>query len=142
MTKNRPDSTQLSFNSIDEEVIDLREYWNVIRRHLKSILAMMFVAMVLAALVVFSMKPIYESTATLLIETEAKKILSIEEVYSGGQQSREYLNTQFEVIKSKSLTRKVIEKLNLTRQPYFLPDKEESAGGGMPPMGGGMPGMM
>ncbi|MFT7497022.1 MAG: succinoglycan biosynthesis transport protein ExoP, partial [Urechidicola sp.] len=129
MTKNQPDNTQQSFDSIDEEVIDLREYWNVIRRHLKSILAMMFVAMVLATLVAFSMKPIYESTATLLIETEAKKILSIEEVYSGGQQSREYLNTQFEVIKSKSLTRKVIDKLNLTRHPYFLPDKEESAGG-------------
>jgi succinoglycan biosynthesis transport protein ExoP len=129
MTKNQPDNTQQSFDSIDEEVIDLREYWNVIRRHLKSILAMMFVAMVLATLVVFSMKPIYESTATLLIETEAKKILSIEEVYSGGQQSREYLNTQFEVIKSKSLTRKVLDKLNLTRHPYFLPDKEESAGG-------------
>lgn len=115
-----------SNHPMDEEVINLREYWNVIRRHLKSIVAITFIAMVLATLVVFSMKPIYQSTATLLIETESKKILSIEEVYSGGQQSREYLNTQFEVIKSKSLARKVINELNLTKLPYFLPDSGES----------------
>jgi succinoglycan biosynthesis transport protein ExoP len=117
-----------AFDSKDEEVIDLREYWNVIRRHLKSILALTFLAMVLATLVVFSMKPIYQSTATLLIETEEKKILSIEDVYSGGQQSREYLLTQFEVIKSKSLSRKVIKKLNLTEHPVFLPDAEQDSG--------------
>jgi succinoglycan biosynthesis transport protein ExoP len=118
----------LAFNSKDEEFIDLREYWNVIRRHLKSILAMTFLAMILASLVVFSMKPIYQSTATLLIETEEKKILSIEDVYSGGQQSREYLLTQFEVIKSKSLSRKVIKNLNLTEHPVFLPDAKQGSG--------------
>jgi succinoglycan biosynthesis transport protein ExoP len=129
MTKSLPDNTLLNFDPVDVAVIDLREYWNIIRQHLKSILAIMFVAMVLAALVVFSMKPIYRSTATLLIETEAKNILSIEEIYSGGRQSAEYLNTQFEVIKSKSLSRKVIEKLNLTSHPYFLTDEDEDIGG-------------
>jgi succinoglycan biosynthesis transport protein ExoP len=128
MTRNLPDNTQMTFKSNEEEVIDLREYWNVIRRHLTSVLGMMFVFIVIAVLVVFSMKPIYESTATLLIETESKKILSIEEVYSGGQQSRGYLNTQFEVIKSKSLARKVIEKLSLTLHPYFLPEEEDTSG--------------
>jgi len=114
----------LTDDSAGEVVIDLREYWNVIRRHKKSIVAMPLIAMILATLVVFSMKPVYQSTATLLIETEVKKIVSIEEVYSGGQQSRKYLNTQFEVIKSHTLARKVIDELDLIRHPYFLSDEE------------------
>ena len=108
--------------AFDEEVIDLREYWNVVRRHRRSIGVITFITVILATLIVFSMKPIYKSTATLLIETEGRKVVSIEEVYTGGQQSREYLNTQFEVIKSRTLARKVIESLNLVSHPYFMPE--------------------
>jgi succinoglycan biosynthesis transport protein ExoP len=109
-----------------EEVIDLRDYWNVIRRRQRSIGLTTFLIVVLSALIAFSMDPIYKSTVTLLIETEDAKVVSIEEVYAGGQQSIEYLNTQFEVIKSQALARKVIEVLDLTRHPYFLPELDES----------------
>ena len=109
-----------------EEVIDLRDYWNVIRRRQRSIGLVTFLIVVLSALIAFSMDPIYKSTVTLLIETENAKVVSIEEVYAGGQQSIEYLNTQFEVIKSQALARKVIEVLDLTRHPYFLPELDES----------------
>ena len=110
---------------MEEEEINLRELWNVLRQYRKSIIAITLMAMTLATLIVFSMKPIYLSTATLLIETEEQKVLSIEEVYSGGQQSREYLNTQFEVIKSNSLAKKVIDNLSLKTHPYFQPDQSE-----------------
>jgi len=109
-----------------EEVIDLRDYWNVIRRRQKSIGLTTFLIVVLSALIAFSMDPIYKSTVTLLIETEDAKVVSIEEVYAGGQQSIEYLNTQFEVIKSQALARKVSELLDLTWHPYFLPELDES----------------
>ena len=46
--------------SIKEEEIDLREYWRVIKRHRLSIFGLSFLAALLSALVVFSMKPVYE----------------------------------------------------------------------------------
>ncbi|MCP3688002.1 MAG: polysaccharide biosynthesis tyrosine autokinase [Gammaproteobacteria bacterium] len=107
-----------------EEVIDLREYWSVIKRHRVSITLICFITVILATLVAFSMEPVYKSAATLLIETEGRKVVSIEEVYTGGQQSREYLNTQFEVIKSQALARKVINQLDLLSHPYFLPEAD------------------
>ena len=106
--------------AVEEDVIDLRELWHVVLEHRRSIIAISFISLVLATLVAFSMKPVYQSSATLLIETGEKKVVSIEQVYSEAQQSREYLKTQYEVIKSKSLARKVIEKLNLTGHPYFV----------------------
>ncbi len=122
MSSLETDPTTLQSQHLEEEVIDLREYWSVIRRHKISITLITFIVVILATLVVFSMEPVYKSAATLLIETEGRKVVSIEEVYTGGQQSREYLNTQFEVIKSRALARKVISQLDLLSHPYFLPE--------------------
>ncbi|MFT7674237.1 MAG: succinoglycan biosynthesis transport protein ExoP [Gammaproteobacteria bacterium] len=109
-----------------DDVIDLRKYWTTVRRHKKSIFIITFISVILAALIVFSMQPVYQSTTTLLIETEDRKVVSIEEVYSGSQQSSEYLNTQYEVIRSKSLARKVINELDLLDHSYFLPEVDEN----------------
>ncbi len=124
MSNSETDPTKLQSQHLEEEVIDLREYWGVIRRHKTSIILISFIAIILATLVVFSMEPVYRSAATLLIETEGRKVVSIEEVYTGGQESREYLNTQFEVIKSRALARKVINQLGLLTHPYFLAEAE------------------
>jgi len=123
---NSNDEKLIHSSDFEEEVIELRDYWNVVRRHQRSIGLTTFLIVLLATFIVFSMQPIYKSTVTLLIETEDAKVVSIEEVYAGGQQSIEYLNTQFEVIKSQALARKVIEVLDLTRHPYFLPELDES----------------
>jgi capsular exopolysaccharide synthesis family protein len=123
--KHSEDKDLLHSIYVEKDEIDLRELWNILRRHQRSIILITFISMLLATLIVFSMKPIYRSTATLLIETEERNVVSIEGVYSGGQQSIKYLNTQFEVIKSEALARKVIDELKLTKHPYFLPKVDE-----------------
>ncbi len=103
------------------EVIDLMHYWHVFRRHLTKIIALSAVATLIAVLVVMSMTPIYRATTTLLIEAEEAKILSIEEVYGLGGQSSEYLQTQFEILKSRELAKRVALKLNLIKNSEFNP---------------------
>ncbi|MCP3669183.1 MAG: polysaccharide biosynthesis tyrosine autokinase [Gammaproteobacteria bacterium] len=109
----------------EEEVIDLREYWSVLMRHRLSIMGLAFIFSLVAVLVVFSMDPIYRSTATLLIESQKTNVVSIEEVYGLGQANEEYYKTQFEILKSRDLSKKVIEKLNLAEHPEFLPEEEQ-----------------
>ncbi len=65
------------------------------------------------------MRPLYRSTATLLIEQGKAKIVSIEEVYSQGLMQREYYQTQVEILKSDELARKVVRKLE-ARHPSGL----------------------
>jgi capsular exopolysaccharide synthesis family protein len=57
----------------------------------------------------------------LLIEAEEAKILSIEEVYGLSGQSSEYFQTQFEILKSRDLAKRVALKLDLIKNPEFNP---------------------
>ncbi|VAX06199.1 Tyrosine-protein kinase [hydrothermal vent metagenome] len=109
---------------LEEDEIDLREYWRVIMRHKSSIFGLAFLAAILSALVVFAMKPIYSSTVTLLIEPGSANVVSIEDVY-GDSDTSTYYKTQHEILESRLLITKVIAKLNLQENPEFLPDESE-----------------
>ncbi|MCV6624228.1 MAG: polysaccharide biosynthesis tyrosine autokinase [Cellvibrionaceae bacterium] len=103
----------------EEEVIDLRQYWRTLMRYRWGIVGFSFVVTVLTVLVLFSMKPVYKATATLLIENQNANVVSIEEVYGLESTNQEYFLTQFEILKSRSLAEKVILKLNLQSHPEF-----------------------
>ncbi|WP_245912585.1 GumC family protein [Marinobacterium halophilum] len=108
---------------LDDE-IDLLQLWRTIWRRKWSILTLMLVVMMLAALVVLSMTPIYRASSTLLIEQQAAKVVSIEEVYGLEGNSNEYLQTQFELLKSRGLAERVVRQLNLTTHPEFDPRQQ------------------
>ncbi|UTW02445.1 polysaccharide biosynthesis tyrosine autokinase [Amphritea atlantica] len=104
---------------MSDDVIDLRQYWNTINRHKWGIFGFAIVITMLATLVVFSMKPVYRAEATLLIESKNANVVSIEEVYGLDAGNSEYYLTQFEILKSRQLAERVIEKLNLIDNPEF-----------------------
>lgn len=102
-----------------EEVIDLRQYWRTLMRYKWGIVGLAFVVTLLAILVVFSIKPTYRATATLLIDSQRANVVSIEEVYGLENSNDEYLLTQFEILKSRRLAEKVVTQLNLQLNPEF-----------------------
>jgi capsular exopolysaccharide synthesis family protein len=104
---------------MNDDVIDLRQYWNTINRHKWGIIGFSIVVAMLTTLVVFSMKPVYRAQATLLIESKNANVVSIEEVYGLDAGNSEYYLTQFEILKSRQLAERVIEKLNLMDNPEF-----------------------
>lgn len=104
-----------------EEVIDLRHYWRVLMKNKWNIVGFSAVITVFVILIVFSMRPVYQSSATVLIESESAKLLSIEEVYGINSQNQEYFLTQFEILKSRRLAERVVDSLNLTQHPEFDP---------------------
>src|SRR5689334_6893817 len=79
------------------EALDIVEYWRAIARRRWSILALTILIAVLTTLVVYSLRPAYKGTATLLIEQGKAKVVSIEEVYNQGLTgNKEYFQTQVE----------------------------------------------
>lgn len=105
----------------DEEVIDLRQYFQVLRRRKAGIFGLGFLAALIAALAALSMTPIFKSTATLMIESDSANVVSIEQVYGIDQTNKEYYQTQFEILKSRKLTEVVIDRLGLAEHPEFKP---------------------
>jgi len=104
---------------LPSETLDLVEYWRSITKRKWSILALVLLVTLLTTLVVFSLRPTYRSTTTLLIEQGKSKVVSIEEVYNGMGGNREYYQTQVEILKSNELSRKVIQKLELNKHADF-----------------------
>ncbi len=108
------------------EVIDLSHYWQVIRRQLKIIILFSAVVTAIAVLVALAITPVYRATATILIEAEEAKVLSIEEVYGLGSASDEYYQTQFEILKSRELAKRTVLELGLVENPEFNPAHPEN----------------
>jgi len=112
----------------DQEMeIDLRQYWRVVMRYKWGILGLAFAITVLATLIVFSIQPVYRASTTLLIEQKQAKVVTIQEVYDmdgGGQ----YLQTQFEILKSRDLAARVVRDLKLDQNPEFAPVKSAKSG--------------
>lgn len=109
-----------------ENQLDLLEYWRSISKRKWAILAFGFMVALLAGVIVFSMTPVYRSTTTVLIEANKSKVVSIEDVYSGISQNREYFQTQVEIIKSREVAMKAIVALKLWDNPEFDPRNAEA----------------
>lgn len=104
--------------------IDLLQLWQTIWRRKWSILTLTLVVAMLAALVALSMTPIFKASSTLLIEQKTAKAVSIEDIYGLEGGSSEYLQTQFELLKSRDLAERVVRELNLIAHPEFDPRQQ------------------
>ncbi|WP_299141447.1 GumC family protein [uncultured Vibrio sp.] len=103
----------------NEEIIDLGKYIILLKQNWLKITMFSLVVTILTTLVVFSLTPKYVATATLLIESEQKKAVSIEEVVGIDSSQKEYYLTQFEILKSNQIAERVIDKLGLTNKLEF-----------------------
>ncbi|HEX7234043.1 MAG TPA: Wzz/FepE/Etk N-terminal domain-containing protein, partial [Nitrosospira sp.] len=63
-------------------------------------------------LVIVTQPSLYNATATVLIEDTNPKVLAIPEVL-GPEKSQDFYQTQYELIKSRSVAEEVVEKLQL-----------------------------
>jgi succinoglycan biosynthesis transport protein ExoP len=102
--------------------IDLMEYWQVVVRRKWLLAAFAGTLIVLTAIYSFLVSPQYKATATLLIEEESSRILSINEAF--GDQAQVFrdlrgYNTQIQLLKSRSLAERVAKKLDLLSRPEF-----------------------
>src|SRR5882762_8393744 len=102
--------------------IDWRHHWRIINRRKWSIIGLALAVGLLTTLVVFAMTPIYRASATLLIESQAPKIVSIEEVYGLDTRSLDYLATQIEIMGGRPIAETVVDDLGLIEQPEFRPE--------------------
>lgn len=108
----------------DDDEIDLLKLWQTVWRRKWSIITLVLVVTMVAVLAVLAITPIYRAAATLLIEEKAAKVVSIEQVYGLEGAGSEYLQTQFELLKSRALAERVVRQLNLTTHPEFDPRQQ------------------
>lgn len=112
--------------SMDDEATIKQQIQAIMRYKWRILLFSVFVSS-LVAFFVTSMKPIYSSSSTVLIEGEKKKVLSsIEDVYEINTSAKEYFLTQFEILKSRELTARVVKQLDLVNHPEFAAFRKDA----------------
>lgn len=99
----------------DDDEIDLRELWSVIKRRKGTIFLIFVLVSLISLLVTLSMTPIYRASVTLEINTEEKRVLDYD-VEAGAQRptdNKDFYQTQYELLKSRSLADRVINTMGL-----------------------------
>jgi capsular exopolysaccharide synthesis family protein len=105
----------------EKEEMDLLEYWKIIVKRKWVLITFTGALVFFTGVLSFLATPKYKSTATLLIEGERSKILSIEDEfgYSRNFEDLRSFNTSLRLLKSKSLAERVARKMNLLNRPEF-----------------------
>ena len=96
----------------------LKDYYRVLRKHRYLVVGLFLLSVFSVAVWSFVQTPIYQASATVLIEPEPPRVLNIQEVTPIGSPTQEYYRTQYELMTSRPIVEKVIDNLNLkTRIP-------------------------
>ena len=103
------------------ETPDLRTYWRVLRKRRLAVLAVFSILFTLVLLGTLKMKPVYRAQALVEIAKENPNILTVQELFQLDSVSDTYLETQYKVLRSNSLARRVIDQLRLNTLEEFNP---------------------
>ena len=107
--------------SIGDE-IDLRAYGRTAYKWSWPLGAVILLVLLGSAVHAFTATAIYSATTTLLLAADAPTVVTFEEVVRERQTGRpEYLQTQYSMLRSRSLAQRTIERLDLWDHPEFSP---------------------
>ncbi|WP_462380540.1 GumC family protein [Pseudomonas sp. Marseille-QA0892] len=115
---------QVQSSEDDSDYIDLKRIWRAIWSRKLSILSLVAIITMLAALVVMSMAPTYRGTSSVMIESRNNQVINFQPTYDAGNQISEYLQTQLGLIKSRGVAERVVRELNLTEHPDLDPRQQ------------------
>ncbi len=105
-----PESDETSEKSIFD-------YLKIIKRRKLLFISPTIIILPLIIFYIISQRPVYEAKATLLINQESDNILPIQGMVADNATNEDYLNTQYEIIKSRPIAETVVKKLKLHEKP-------------------------
>ena len=118
MTK---DFREVLFDSPSEnDALDLKQYIKTVKVYSGRIFILALAFTTLCAVVVLRMTPQFSSTATLIIEANKANVVSIEEVYGLDTERKDYMQTQYEILRSRKIAERTVESLSLYNNVDFI----------------------
>ena len=125
---------------VDDDAIDLREYWHILLRYKWTIALVVALALGLALIATFNTTPIYKASTLIQIDRTSNRIVEYGDVTAegrAGMRDPEFYTTQYELLKSRSLARRVIDQVGLraigdaktAQEPSFLDGIKQSIKG-------------
>src|SRR3977135_3307217 len=95
------------------EAPNFRAYARILRKRLQAVLIVFFILFSVVLIATLKQKPVYRAQALLEIQKENPDIPTIQELYELDSVSDAYLRSQYTILGSESLARRVIDHLGL-----------------------------
>ncbi len=108
----------------EEDEIDLRAYWQVLRRRRWIVFLVFLLASVSGLVGAYLATPIYRATLMLQIDREPVKVLEFQGVVEGEAGDKDFYETQYELLRSRALARRVIDQLGLDERGVLEPERD------------------
>jgi succinoglycan biosynthesis transport protein ExoP len=102
-----------------QEVPDLLEYWRIIQKRRATILTILFVVFTVGLVATLKGKPVYRGRGLVEIQTENPDVPTLQELFQVENISDAYLETQYRILESENLARRVIAQLKLGQTAEF-----------------------
>lgn len=113
-------SSEERLDSSAKDVVDLSSLLGALWRGKWLIALIMFVAVCLGAFYAYRVAvPTFKSTAVVMLNSRQEQVLDLESVMGGLSSDSTVVNSEVEVLKSRSLMGQVVDKLDLTSDPEF-----------------------
>jgi capsular exopolysaccharide synthesis family protein len=119
------------YPAIEVEKNSVREYWRIARKHKWVILATLVVLVTIVTIGTMLTRSVYRAEAKLEIGKDTERVLSgqrIMEVETANVFNPFYLQTQVDILRSRDLSRRVIQRLNLSDNNEFKAKGIENLG--------------
>ncbi len=119
------------YPAIEVERNSVREYLRIARRQKWVILATLLVLLTIVTIGTLLTRPVYRAVAKIEIGKDTERVLSgqrIMEVETANVFNPLYLQTQVDILRSRDLSRRVIQRLNLVDNDEFRGKGVESLG--------------
>lgn len=99
--------------------IDLKKLIAVFRRRFKLFAAIALAVFLIAILVTARATPMYSATANVTINTRQSQVVDTQAVLSGLTADSSVVDTEVEILKSRHLSERVVDALDLENDPEF-----------------------
>ncbi|MBO9709903.1 MAG: polysaccharide biosynthesis tyrosine autokinase [Caulobacter sp.] len=102
-------------------MLDLNVLIATFRRRLRLFAAVALAVLVAVLLFTLQETPKYTATAQVMLDTRTEQVTDVNAVLSGLPADSPVVDTEVEVLRSRSLASRVIKQLKLDQDPYFNP---------------------
>lgn len=101
----------------DPNAVDLRELWNILVRRRVAIAVVVCAFLLGSIAVTLLMTPTYRATTVIQIELESADVIDYTDVTQdeSSASSKDFYQTQYELLQSRSIARRVIDTLGLSK---------------------------
>lgn len=108
-------------NNSQDDIFDLSELLDLLRKRKFLIFSVTFLLVILSVIFLSLTIPKYTSSLSLLVQVKSNNIVDIESVVTGISGDDAAIQSELDVLQSRKLISRVIEKLGLVNKPEFNP---------------------